>query len=1505
MNSLCPGPILDLIPFINTIATIVPVTINYEVSQPAEGQYEVKQVAAEDPAELNSGNRKEFSFDVKIFSCTGYYDPDTKTIGAYPKILGQQIGDGILQASILDCKFSWFHIMDIFTTTTEAIRVTKVFIDEVKTAAKAEETVQNLFKTLDSSKELIEQAEKLFGSLSLDDAPQSLTEKTNALIHETLSAYVGILDTLKSYFRDGSKKKPVLKALDRSWKGFKWVVDDSWVKGRIEEINEQDRRVQDALRIFNAIKTNEIATAHRQLQFTLEGIQNGLDAARFFDVIKQLPVSFDRSPQSILGRLKNSPPNWILNETPFQVWLQSPSSVNSPWLWILGESGSGKSHLATFLAQHLLSQDMDESPSQRAQAANASSFDHRESPQERAITAVAIHYCSFTERDNQMTDRVLRCILRQLMHHLWNAAPLRAFAHVRAIQQLVHSEGVLEETDTIHSVLQYALQSFHRVYLVIDGLDELSTAALRDLLHNLRTLRSPAVKFVATSREGLRAHAEANRAEMINANNNEVAIQSFVYGRLSQIASRDDSDEYIGPSPLPERLTTEAQIRDLSERIVRISSGNFLCAGLQIDRLKDQEPEDLDGALENLTAGLDDLVKQALDRIESSHDQHKAQVGRQALLSVMYANSSSMSLVELQHALAFSLYSDNSDLSEFSKQKISEATCYFLSVGSSSDSVSIHKAIKDFCVNTGRTTSYFGNPHATIAKTCLGCLSRSREDSGNRKEWKRAIKASPFLAYAASNWGWHMSLAHESLPAEPFQNLSVIDLLAKDRFLDMVTIAIQPQLEDLGVWKTRMWKKLKSKLPPISALHVLAFYNLPETAKAWLDQGNNVEAFDEPSQDETEYTPLYVAATLGHDEVVNVLLKYGADPNRPNGPNIATAFISAVINDHDTVVDTILEDASPTKAEEMIRQRDHQGRLPLANACGNINHTGNVKIVRRILKVVRLMQNDHEILLDRAGPVVQTALHRAAESDNGDVIDALLAFPKGRKLLEMRNKKGDTPLIRAAWASWQRPSVAIQHLLAAGADPLAQTPSGNTAAHTAAHHEGYVDLTKTECFQLLLPVSDLSIQNKHGRNVLHIACKFGRPNHVGLILSSLGDRLDLLFATGKNGHTPIVAAVTPPEEDDKDWEKLFQGKMLCVAQLIPKMGDDISKVDAEELLRVLQRYGQAQPFDLLLSHSSTARRLFEDGSVMLRKAVLSGHCEIVKVVMERYGKDDLNKLGPQDQTLVVEAAKLGHGAVVKFLIDQGAEIGASSEDGDALQWCVNLCNAEVVDAIWARQPNALMPSATSYGVMQAASARNPVRRLWRAKGLAHDINTIPTEVECLRSMKSGISVLVGDEKTARKFQSSQDDDLCFLGTGHGTYLESERVPDTAKIPLSKIHVSITGKDQGWSQWQDDHPHHKGKFHGSDTWFHIAIKRDDTLVTESEITRNLLNVGDWTTSQSETPGVTGHARFLRQGEAQSFINLIRPGDQLCIIPRAAADGWECWIKEATIRLYYED
>jgi len=76
------------------MAETVSVTTSYEITQPTEGHYVIKQAAAEPQAELNSGNRKEFEWSFGPFSCSGYYDPDTQTIGVYPKIFGFRVGDG-------------------------------------------------------------------------------------------------------------------------------------------------------------------------------------------------------------------------------------------------------------------------------------------------------------------------------------------------------------------------------------------------------------------------------------------------------------------------------------------------------------------------------------------------------------------------------------------------------------------------------------------------------------------------------------------------------------------------------------------------------------------------------------------------------------------------------------------------------------------------------------------------------------------------------------------------------------------------------------------------------------------------------------------------------------------------------------------------------------------------------------------------------------------------------------------------------------------------------------------------------------------------------------------------------------------------------------------------------------------------------------------------------------------------------------------------------------------
>ncbi|KAI9728857.1 MAG: hypothetical protein M1834_007114 [Cirrosporium novae-zelandiae] len=1381
--------------------------------------------------------------------------------------------------------------MDIFSTTITAIEAAKWALEKAEKAAKADEEVRKLINRLETSKGVLEEARQLYKLPSKADEQEWLNVNIDSAIEGACSMYKRVLDYLKDDLQADTEARGVRNTIIRRWKGVKWVINESWVRGRIDEIEEQDKIIQNMLQILVATDSHETKLAQKHVQDTLRKVQNSMDVSRFLDTINLLPTDLEKSPMSILEHAQQSLPSWVLNESAFREWVESTRNTPNDWLWVLGDAGTGKTYIATYLARRLQDLDLFDRPLSNDEVTSDESQDLTKErsapPASRAtpIIATAIYYCSFAAREPQITDHIFRALLHQLMTQLWEAAPRRAYDQVQSIHDLVSYQGVHREMKAVHSVLDKVSRSFDQVYLVIDALDELPTSNFGDLVQKLITLRSPTLKFLVTSREGMRAHAKRRLAYILNANNNESTIRTFVNRKLKNIADGDDSNEYIGPSALPERIMTENNRKKITDKIVRLASGNFLCAELQIKQLKgEQTPESLDQALENLSGTVDELVKQAIDRVELQPEKYKAQVGKQAILWAVYARGSSIKFLELQHALAFKFYGDKSKAArDFDEQKLAEATCYFLSIERDSDTVSIHKAIKDFCVEAEKGAIYFEDAHSIIARTCLGCLSMSRKDSRNREEWENAVEESPLLGYAAKNWGWHMAKAHELLPTSPFPNLDIMDLLGEDRFLDTVTVAIQPKLRELGVWQDEMWNTLRTKKPPISVIHILAFFNLPQTAKKWLSSGENPEGFISTSDSRDGYSALYLASILGNHEIVRILMKRGADPTRKNGPEGVTALQSAVMLGHVEVVDTLLEVASEEVSERMVVQKDARGLLPLANACGHIHNAGNIEIVCRLLKVMETMSNRSDLILTRGGPLGHSVLHRAAESDNADIIDALLHFPGGEQLLELPSTKmRDTPLTRAAWASWKNASNSIKYLLDAGANPRARQKDGSTAAHAAAHHEGHMNIERTECLELLLPRSDLSIKDNKGRTVLHSASGAGRPHHVAAILRYLSRRRELIFTTDDEGCTAIMTAA----------KNISLRKLQCIELLIPVMGKEIPINDAQKLRCVLQRHNYARTFSRLLRYFPDPKALVADKSTtLLRQAVLSGHRAIIKAVIERYGTSDLESRGPQGQTLLIEAVALGHSQVVKYLIDQGADISSPGEVGSTtLQWCVKLCNTDITGAIWTRSPALLLPTQDIQNVLNIASARNPVRKLWQEKGLMPALNRPVHEVECLYAVKSGIAVVVGDKKTERRLRATEG----FLGRDEGVYLESNAIPNDAKR-----------KDQDWSMWANDHPYDQGTYHGSDTWFDIGLKRDGKITTRVEVTRNKLNVGNWTTyhviwdvekgCQPNTPSTTGWSRFLGPREAQSFMASLRPGDK----------GWECWISKAEVKAWYED
>lgn len=1116
------------------------------------------------------------------------------------------------------------------------------------------------------------------------------------------------------------------------------------------------------LQVLTAINSHGAAKTATEVHKLLEQVKKTTDVSQFFDIIDRLCKTLGRppgrilekNPQQILTKIERSPPSWVLDEASVRQWLKEEATDDrGNWLWVFGDAGTGKSCIATYVSQALQELSTTDQPityEDTLADLNRPPSQSQPGSAERHVLPIcgaAIYYCNYESRESQAPERVALTLLHQLITQLWQIAPHKAYRHLNDVRDLTTFEGTQPGVQDAFRVLSAVAESFDRVYVTIDALDELPTPNLATLFKRLRGLALPSARFFVTSRDAPRM---LPTARTVNANQNESTMRAFVHEKLKAIAEDRDPD-VAWPTPLTTMLGEEDFSKRVEKRILELSQENFFCAELMIRQLLDyEEEEEVLESLKNLARTTDGLIGQAIDRIKAQNDAQAAR-GHAALLWVIYTRGSSISFVELQHALAYQFYGDNmgtapeSHLSEFSSAKLTKFTCHFLLFENNSESISVHKAVQDFCVKEGMGAQYFQDAHATIVRVCLWRLSVSKEPCRSRDDWE---KLPPFLRYAAKNWGWHMAAGNQAVPDCPPPNTDLMDLLRDDPFLDVVTVAIQPRLEKLGVWTEDMWDQLKTKTPPISALDILAFFDLDRIVRRWLAEAGT--GLGDNDSRATLSRALYVAAVQGSHRSVLVLLNQGADPLYEYGQGSITALRGACLRNRVEVVEALFRNTPDELCVEMVSQKNAHDQTCLYDAHSSVH------IVRRILGIVRQMETTaaRDLLLaesKRGG----TIMHAAAQADCADVITELLDFQPGGHLLLNKHcrRRGGTPL---HWAAAAGSATAVQRLLERGADPNAVNKDGNTPAMLAASQ---VASLTGRCLELLLPHTDLTIQNTvHQRNVLHIACHLARARHVKALLPYLKEHRSVLTARESDGLLPIMCARLRPHNF----------KFLCIEHLIPLMGRDLLPVgDAQELQRTLMKHNRPKAFSLLLKEFPDQWELMnQKKSTLLDKAIRLGHLPIVESILTVYGKGDVEVRNPDGLTPLMQAAQLGFSDIVRYLLGNGADVRAIGDgDRSVLEWCAELNNVDINEAIWQHDAELLKPNVDSERILNMVSARNRVRKLWLEHGLVPELDRPTKEIQCLHSLKEGPDEVRGE-------------------IGQGIYLESDPIPEDVKSQFS-------------------------------------------------------------------------------------------------------------------------
>ena len=170
--------------------------------------------------------------------------------------------------------------------------------------------------------------------------------------------------------------------------------------------------------------------------------------------MSKLYRALEKNPQQILARIERSPPSWVLEEPPAKEWITQHKTGDDDdhagnWLWVLGDAGTGKSCIATYVS-HALQETpaADDQPMPITYEDTLSELNNRSSSQlgsaDRHVLPIrgsAIYYCNYQSPESQVPERVALTLLHQLMTQLWEIAPHRAYRHLAAVRDLTAFQG--------------------------------------------------------------------------------------------------------------------------------------------------------------------------------------------------------------------------------------------------------------------------------------------------------------------------------------------------------------------------------------------------------------------------------------------------------------------------------------------------------------------------------------------------------------------------------------------------------------------------------------------------------------------------------------------------------------------------------------------------------------------------------------------------------------------------------------------------------------------------------------------------------------------------------------------------------------------------------------------------------------------------------------------------------------------------------------------------------
>ncbi|XP_071085224.1 putative ankyrin repeat protein RF_0381 [Haliotis cracherodii] len=436
-------------------------------------------------------------------------------------------------------------------------------------------------------------------------------------------------------------------------------------------------------------------------------------------------------------------------------------------------------------------------------------------------------------------------------------------------------------------------------------------------------------------------------------------------------------------------------------------------------------------------------------------------------------------------------------------------------------------------------------------------------------------------------------------------------------------------------------------------------------------------------------TPVMIAARAGYRELVDFLVKKGAD-------------MTLVNNDGDNILHQACRGGDIEKVRGFLEQdkleinsRGKNGETPVMMAA----RAGYVELVDFLVKKGADMS-----LVDSGGDNI---LHHVCRGGDIEIVKSVLAQDKLD--INSRGKNGETPVMVVA--AWARLGELLDFLVKKGADMSVVNNDGDNILHQACRG-GDIETVRRVLAQDKLDINsrgkngdtpamvaawtghgelvdflvkkgaDMSLVNYGGDNILHQSCKGGDVETVKRVLEQ--DKLGI-NSRSKNGSTPVMMAAKAGREG----LVTFLVKIGADMSLVNNGGDNILHQacrggDIETVRRVLEKEnvfinsrdktgqtsvmmaamaGHGGLVTFLVKEGADMSLANEGGDNILHQTCRGGDVETVRSVLEQ-DKLDINCRGKNEETPVMMAAMAGHGELVDFLMKKGADMSLVNNVGD-------------------------------------------------------------------------------------------------------------------------------------------------------------------------------------------------------------------------------------------------